>query len=140
MVEAAVDVPEPLRLGALELTEAVADPAAADVPADCWPEDCAELSVALGPDSGTGEAVAGLSPPNTWVSAVCGFFLDKADTHQIAPATANTAITTSAGATNLLESASAGALTICVRSGCPTLLESEYNPINSLADSPTSSA
>jgi flavoprotein len=91
-------------------------------------------------DSDVDEEEAGASSPNTCVSDVCGFFLDKADTHQIAPATANTAITTSAGATNLLESAAAGALTICVRSGCPTLLESEYNAINSVADSPTSSA
>jgi hypothetical protein len=61
------------------------------------------------------------------VSDNCGFFLDSADTHQTAPATANTAITTSAGATNLLELVPAGALTIRVRSGCATLLTLEYS-------------
>jgi hypothetical protein len=66
--------------------------------------------------------------------------LDSADTHQIAPATAKTTITTNAGATNLLESGPAGALTIRVRSGCPTWLMLEYIWTNSLADSPTSSA
>src|SRR5882757_9300061 len=60
-------------------------------------------------DSDPGAAVAGASSPTTCVSDNCGFFLDSADTHQTAPATANTAITTSAGATNLLESTPVGA-------------------------------
>jgi hypothetical protein len=53
--------------------------------------------------------------------------LDSADTHQMAPATAKTAITSNAGATNLLELLPAGALTIRVRSGCATLLTLEYS-------------
>jgi hypothetical protein len=70
--------------------------------------------VASGGDSG---ADAGDSSPTTCVSDSCGFFFDSADTHQTAPATANTAITNNAGATNLLESTPDGAFTIRVRSG-----------------------
>jgi hypothetical protein len=75
-----------------------------------------------GEDSG-----AGVSSPTTWVSDNCGFFFDSADTHQIAPATANTAITSSAGATNLFELLPAGAFTIRVRSGWATLLRLVYS-------------
>ena len=70
---------------------------------------------------------AGASSPTTCVSDNCGSFFDRADTHQIAPATANTAITTKAGATSLFESVPAGALTMRVRSGCATLLMLVYS-------------
>jgi hypothetical protein len=74
------------------------------------------------PEGGAALADAGVSSPTTCVSDICGFFFDSADTHQIAPATANTASTNNAGATNLLESVPAGALTMRVRSGAATLL------------------
>jgi hypothetical protein len=72
------------------------------------------MAVASGGDSGV---AAGASSPTTCVSDNCGFFFDSADTHQTAPATANTAMTNNAGATNLFESSPEGALTIRVRSG-----------------------
>jgi hypothetical protein len=72
------------------------------------------MAVASGADSG---ATVDASSPTTCVSDNCGFFFDSADTHQTAPATANTAMTNNAGATNLFESSPAGALTIRVRSG-----------------------
>ena len=75
---------------------------------------CACMAVASGADSG---AAAGASSPTTCVSDNCGFFFDSADTHQTAPATANTAMTNNAGATNLFEALPDGALTIRVRSG-----------------------
>jgi hypothetical protein len=66
--------------------------------------------------------------------------LDKADTHQIAPATAKTPITNNAGATSLLEASRGGAFAIFVRSGCSTRLELVYSAVSSCADSPTNSA
>jgi hypothetical protein len=66
--------------------------------------------------------------------------LDKADTHQIAPATANTPMTNNAGATSLLESSRGGAFAIFVRSGCSTRLDLLYRVVSSCADSPTNSA
>ncbi len=76
----------------------------------------------------------------TCVCDNCGFFFDNADIHHVAPATANTAMTSNAGATSLLESLAGGAFTMRVRSGCATLLRSEYSEFNSDPDSPTASA
>src|SRR4051812_14155001 len=82
-------------------------------------------SGAPGGSANGAESAAGVSSATTCVSDICGFFLESADIHQIAPATANTTTTTNAGATNLLESGPAGALTMRVRSGCPTLARLE---------------
>jgi hypothetical protein len=117
------------------------DPALAETPRDVAPgapltDESVVGALAVAPDAGApsdapedsaggAEAAADVSSVTTCVSDICGFFLESADIHQIAPATANTATTTNAGATNLLESGPAGALTMRVRSGCATLARLE---------------